>query len=363
MIQISKILKKVPIFKMLGKESINFIVDKLKLSAFESGATIFKAGDTGEEMYIIISGKVDIRISSKDSAKEQTVATLGSGDYFGEMALLTGETRSASVVAVEPCEMFMLYKNDFDVILEKYPSISLSMGKIVSKRLSETLKKTSQLSEQTGKLDASKEGPSGLLSEVPLLDLISFCEENSLTGEMTLTHSGKTGEFEFNNGQLTGVKLEALKDDAALDTMLSWAEGNFKIHVKPLTLNQEKVNEDENETKTLLVVNNSLVVRKVIQRAFKGLGYKVSLAPNIEEALSIIEHNEIDMIISDIKLFDGNGIEFITKVRNTNHIPFIFITDDSLKKEFDEQLRKFDKAELTKTHEVSEIVKHVENIL
>jgi two-component SAPR family response regulator len=76
-----------------------------------------------------------------------------------------------------------------------------------------------------------------------------------------------------------------------------------------------------------------------------------------------LSNSEIDIIISDVKLSDGNGIEFINKVREQEDLPFIFITDNAIKAEFEEQLKKLGNAELTKSHEVSEIVKLVENTL
>ena len=128
MIQISKILQSVPIFRTLGKESIDFIVEKLKFKTFDKGQTIVKVGDPGDEMFIIISGKVNVIIFPQDNSEGQVVANLGPGDYFGEMALLTGEPRSASVVSEDECEAFALQQNDFNVILERFPSISLSFA-------------------------------------------------------------------------------------------------------------------------------------------------------------------------------------------------------------------------------------------
>lgn len=361
MIQIGKIIKRVPIFRMLGKESIDFIVERLKFKTFQKDDAICKIGDPGEEMYIIISGETDVRIGEPGS--ERVVATLKSGDYFGEMALLTEEPRSATVLATDTVETFVLYKNDFDVILERYPSISLSMTKMISQRLRDTNIKAAKMPKPEDiKQDGT--GPKGSLKDMALVDLISFCEANSLTGSMKLVNGAETGHFEFQRGQIASVKLGAIKEDEALDKMLGWEDGDFEITVKPLKLGKDEVDDDvEIETKNVLIVNNSMVVRKVIERAFKGLGYNVETASNIENALQSFQSQQPDIIISDVKLADGNGVVFINKVREQYKLPFIFITDNSIKAEFEDQLRQLGNAELTKTHEVSEIVKLVENTL
>ena len=363
MIQIGKILKQVPIFRMLGKESIDFIVERLKFKTFSANETICKVGDPGDEMYIIITGEVKICIYGEKN-KEQVVANLTSGDYFGEMALLTGETRSASVIATESSETFLLHKNDFDVILEKFPSISLSMGKIVSKRLRDTLKKATHIPD-ADKIVTSQEGPSGDLSDIPLVDLISFCESNSLSGTMKINGADGEGTFEFESGELQSVKLNDVVDDQALDQMLKWSAGKFQISIRPLTIKKDAkaINADATVAKNILIVNNSLVVRKVVERAFKGLGYNVNTAKNMDESLGAIKQSKPDIIISDIKLPDGTGTEFMEKAREAGDIAFIFITDDSRKSDFEEKLYAMGNAELTKTHEVSEIVKIVENLI
>jgi CRP-like cAMP-binding protein/CheY-like chemotaxis protein len=363
MVQIGKVLKNVPIFKMLGKESIDFIIERLKLKTFAQGDTVVRIGDPGDEMFIIMSGEVRICIYADDHS-EQTVARLGAGDYFGEMALLTGETRSASAIANEECEMFILQKNDFDVILEKFPSISLSMGKIVSKRLRDILKKASQMPSARQLESAGGQGPSGNLKEIPLVDLISFAESNSMNSTLKIKHDGKTGIFKFETGVLVSVSLGEMKDDQALDTMLNWTEGEFGFEIKPLELQRSAPNSAvTDETRHLLIVNNSLVVRKVIERAFKGLGYEVTTTQNIAQSLDVIDTNKPDIIISDVKLADGHGLSFVDQVRLNKDIPFIFISDKSLKSEMESQLMARGKVQFTRTHEVSEIVKYVENYI
>lgn len=364
MIQINKILKQVPIFRTLGKDSIDYIVERLKFKTFSKSETICKIGDPGDIMYIIINGAVDIVIYDADG-KDQVVATLKSGDYFGEMSLLTGEPRSASVISTDNCEMFLLHKNDFDVILERFPSISLSMGKIVSKRLRETLSKAITMPSQKEIAAGATKGPSGDLKEQPFIELIAFCDTNSLTGTLKIEKADVTGLIEYQKGEMTSIKVGDLKDDKALDEMMNWTEGKFSITVKPLTLEAQKAakKEIESETRKILIVNNSLVVRKLIERAFKGLGYIVSTAPSIKDSEALIAKDVPDIIISDIKLTDGDGLEFCTKVRKNNDCSFIFLSDDSINPDVEAKLAEMENTELTKTHEVSEIVKIVENMI
>lgn len=362
MIQIGKILKQVPIFRMLGKESIDFIVERLKFKTFSAKDTICKIGDPGDEMYIIINGNVNICIYDENGENEQIVATLQSGDFFGEMALLTGETRSASVIATEDSETFVLHKNDFEVILEKFPSISLSLGKTVSKRLKDILSKAIKI-PKSGPATGSQSGPSGSLQEVPMVDLISFCESNSLTGTMILKNNGQSGVFQFESGVPLKVMLGDLQDDKALDAMLGWNEGTFEITVRPLKLKKDADKEVVEVPKTILITNNSLVVRKIVERAFRGLGYQVTTAKNMTDSLNVISGQKVDIVITDIKLPDGKATDFCTRVRENADTPFIFLGDNSVRAELEQSLKEVGNAELTKTHEVSEIVKLVERLL
>jgi CRP-like cAMP-binding protein len=96
MLQINDILKQVPFFQTLGKDSMDFIVDRLKFDKIEAGQDVVRIGDPGDTMYIVISGEVDVIIEGPDG-KENKVAKIGSGNYFGEMALMTGEPRSDTI--------------------------------------------------------------------------------------------------------------------------------------------------------------------------------------------------------------------------------------------------------------------------
>ncbi|MBD3307319.1 cyclic nucleotide-binding domain-containing protein [candidate division KSB3 bacterium] len=126
-------LHNVLIFRDLPIGAIDLIIEKLKPIEFPKDTTIFRIDDPGDCMYIIKSGEVKVVAGTDDTG--EVLAYLGRGNYFGEMALLTGEARSASVITVMDSELFMLTKEEFDFLLAKHPTIALSLSHVLSQRL------------------------------------------------------------------------------------------------------------------------------------------------------------------------------------------------------------------------------------
>jgi type IV pilus assembly protein PilB len=88
-------------------------------------------------MFIIKSGKVEIKKLEPSLGVDLTIATLDSGACFGEMALLTGKPRTATVMAIQATEVFVLEKKDFEALLTEHPTLSISLNKIVAARIEE----------------------------------------------------------------------------------------------------------------------------------------------------------------------------------------------------------------------------------
>jgi CRP/FNR family cyclic AMP-dependent transcriptional regulator len=101
---------------------------------FEPGEVIFKEGEQGKELFIIIEGEVEIRKrTSSNTAK--TLITFHKGDIFGEMALVEGKPRSATAIAVKPCRMLVINEALLDSMLETNPDFSKKMIRILSERI------------------------------------------------------------------------------------------------------------------------------------------------------------------------------------------------------------------------------------
>ena len=128
-------LQKVDFFYNLNFGELDELIKALKKRKVRQGETIIKQGEIGDKFYIIGSGEVSVHIK-KGFGGAKKVATLTTGDFFGEMALVTDLPRTATVIAEEPTELFVLYKADFKKILMKNPKISSIINAALTKRLS-----------------------------------------------------------------------------------------------------------------------------------------------------------------------------------------------------------------------------------
>ena len=101
---------------------------------FDQGAVIFREDDEGSEMFIIISGVVEIRKSTGPSSSK-VLTTLQKGDMFGEMAIIEKQPRSASAVAVQPTRVLVLNEKLYDNMIGTNPDFARKMNKVLSERI------------------------------------------------------------------------------------------------------------------------------------------------------------------------------------------------------------------------------------
>jgi NTE family protein len=127
------ILKRVPIFSTCTEEQLLLIADRTRLVEYKKGECIYREGDPADAFYIISSGR--LRVYSKAGGAEKTFVVLHNGDSFGEISLLTGETHSATVEALNDTLILQLEKRDFDDVINRVPSLVLYLSRMLSKRL------------------------------------------------------------------------------------------------------------------------------------------------------------------------------------------------------------------------------------
>ncbi|NJM07210.1 Crp/Fnr family transcriptional regulator [Candidatus Gracilibacteria bacterium] len=128
------LLRSVPIFTCLNDEHLRMLSVNLATRRFARGETIFLQGSVGNELYIIIDGQVRIYTVS-ESGQEFSVMIFCSQDFFGELALLDGQLRSASAVAMRPTTTVMLHRDAFQHVIIESPQIAVSVMEALSYRL------------------------------------------------------------------------------------------------------------------------------------------------------------------------------------------------------------------------------------
>jgi len=107
------------------------------LEEFGPGEVIFSEGDQGRHVYVIKSGTVEVLAKRPDGSQE-VIRRLGSGDHFGEMALLRKAPRSATVRTVTPVEVFRMSPSNFMALYTSLPELRESFNKVMHSRLQES---------------------------------------------------------------------------------------------------------------------------------------------------------------------------------------------------------------------------------
>ena len=124
-------LSESPVFDEIPQEKLSEISGAVQEKVVPAHTVIFQQGDPGDSFYVIKSGKVRAFRKDEDGV-ETDLSELGPGESFGEMALLTGEPRSANVETIEETCLSVLSKEQFDLILKDYPRIAVSFVKQMS---------------------------------------------------------------------------------------------------------------------------------------------------------------------------------------------------------------------------------------
>lgn len=130
---LAKAMRKVDFFAPLTLGQLEQIIPYIMLCRYQAGETVFSQGDPGDAFYIVLDGSVSVRLK-RFLFLTKTVAQLGPGDFFGEMALLSSDPRSATVVCEADTRLFVLLSADFSFVLKKNPAFAAEMKKVADRR-------------------------------------------------------------------------------------------------------------------------------------------------------------------------------------------------------------------------------------
>lgn len=138
------LLRNVPLFAALPEGQLTLLTRVVGRKSYPRNSTIISAGDPTDALYIVISGRLKVMMSD-DEGREVILAILGQGEFFGEMGLIDEAPRSATVIAIEPCELLTINKLDFKKCLVENFEIGVGVMKGLVKRLREADKKIGSL--------------------------------------------------------------------------------------------------------------------------------------------------------------------------------------------------------------------------
>jgi CRP-like cAMP-binding protein len=138
-------LKNIRLFEGIKKRQLIHVLESLQERTYLKGETIFAQGDIGRALFIVFSGKIALARVDPATQKNEVIAEVHPGEFFGEMALLEEMPRTATAYALEDTKVFMLFKIKLESLLFARPAIGVTiaaqLAKIMSARLRAMMEK------------------------------------------------------------------------------------------------------------------------------------------------------------------------------------------------------------------------------
>lgn len=145
------VISKTDIFGILGADEIKLLAENLTVQLYGPPEAIVHQGESGDSMFIIASGRADVTVFVEENKSNLKVATKEAGQYFGEMTLLTGEPRSATVRATEDSVIYEIKKSTLSVLFSQRPELMDKLAEIVAALKEDALNKKEKMLASGGK--------------------------------------------------------------------------------------------------------------------------------------------------------------------------------------------------------------------
>jgi uncharacterized membrane protein len=128
------VLKDVPLFQLLDEDELRALTTEIEERSYVAGQTVFKAGQSGGEMHVVLEGHVETFLTDEEGQRV-VLAKLGPGEIFGELSLLDNNPRSASAEAREPTRTCIVDRADLERLFARKPQAALDILAVLSRRL------------------------------------------------------------------------------------------------------------------------------------------------------------------------------------------------------------------------------------
>ncbi|MFP4038915.1 MAG: cyclic nucleotide-binding domain-containing protein [Desulfosudaceae bacterium] len=212
---IARLLSNFSFFKNLKRHELKYLVPFIRHRMYAAGDTIIKKGEAGKNLYVILSGMVEVV-----GNHEVNIAFLGRGEILGEMSLISGEAAGATIKAVEQTKVIYMNSRNFRRLLRKFPSLQMYFASLLSKRLAKT---------NIARSDELESGMTGNLVEMPPSELLQTFNMNRKTGVVTFQLPHETATITFKEGEPVRAKFGDLQGREAFWAVLKEKAGRFKF--------------------------------------------------------------------------------------------------------------------------------------
>lgn len=229
-------LKSSELFENQPDEVIGAVLAQGRIEEYGPGQVLFRQGDPGDCFHIVKTGVLEVLSAPADGAEPVPVAYLGQGEVLGELALLTGSPRSATVRSPEHAQVFTVDEPVFLDLMASLPAFSRNLCLVLARRLEAT----------TLKLPRSTKQLQGNLRYFDLATVIQTLIGSHQTGSLTVSQEGgkqRIAELFFFKGNIARAKLRHLSgDDAVYQLFQGPLEGDFAFVGKAVA--EEEVKAD-----------------------------------------------------------------------------------------------------------------------
>jgi len=138
-----------PLFEGLPRRTMFRLLPKMFAKDYAPADVVFRAGDPGRGLFVIIEGEVEILRPGSDAGEEQRIAVFGDNTAFGELALIDDQPRSATARVTKPTRMLILYRTDFESMIVGDPKIGVALARNLNRVLARYVRRAS-LQDRTG---------------------------------------------------------------------------------------------------------------------------------------------------------------------------------------------------------------------
>jgi CRP-like cAMP-binding protein len=225
--EIASFLKTSSILKVLDEQILWGVSMLMEEISFGQGDIVFKEGAESDALYIVREGAVEVR-KGKEGASARPVAYLTAGECFGEIGVVQGTARGATVVVPEKARVLKLGKKSFDELRRKFPKITTEIAGLINKRTA---------------VDFQPAGLSGNLAVFDLATVIQTIAGSKQSGLLSLTRHGiSVAALQFEAGKLTNARFENLRGELAFYALLQKKEPlsfEFEVGAKHDTKDEE----------------------------------------------------------------------------------------------------------------------------